>query len=193
MICLKIFLTRSKSKWNFGEVSLLVNDFDSITTELIILIAKNIKRLNIITNHIQKCKKIEEYLYDEFGIMLNISNNKKVSLSKAEIIINIDFPGEIVNKYRIYDKAIILNILEKISIKSKRFNGINASYYKISMPEEYKQERFEDEIIYESLIYKYKHIDVILERATKDKIQIEGLIGNNGIIKEKELNLLTKI
>lgn len=172
---------------------MLVNDFDGITTELIILIAKNIKRLNIITNHIQKCKKIEEYLYDEFGIMLNISNNKKVGLSKAEIIINIDFPEEIINKYRIYDKAIILNILGKISIKSKRFNGINASYYKINMPEEYKLDKFEYEIIYESLIYKYKHIDVISEQVTKDKIEIEGLIGNNGIIKEKELNLLTKI
>lgn len=186
-------MIKVRSKWSFGEVSLLVNDFDGITTELIILIAKNIKRLNITTNHIEKCKKIEEYLYDEFGIMLNISNNKKVGLSKAEVIINIDFPEEIVNKYRIYDKAIILNILEKISIKSKRFNGINASYYKISIPEEYKLEKFEDEIIYESLIYKYKHIDIILETITKDKIEIAGLIGNNGIIKEKELNVLTKI
>lgn len=164
---------------------MLVNDFDGITTELIILIAKSIKRLNIITNHIERCKKIEEYLYDEFGIMLNISNNKKVGLSKAEIIINIDFPEEIVNKYRIYDKAIILNILEKISIKSKRFNGINASYYKIDMQEEYKLDKFEDEIIYESLIYKYNHLDNILDIIMKDKIQIEGLIGNNGIITEE--------
>ena len=113
------------------------------------------------------------------------SNNKKVSLSKAEVIINIDFPEEILNKYRIYDKAIILNILEKISIKSKRFNGINTSYYKIDMPEEYKLDEFEDEIVYESLIYNYKHLDDILNIIIKDKIEIEGLIGNNGIIKEK--------
>ena len=117
--------------------------------------------------------------------MLNISNNKKVSLSKAEVIINIDFPEEILNKYRIYDKAIILNILEKISIKSKRFNGINTSYYKIDMPEEYKLDEFEDEIVYESLIYNYKHLDDILNIIIKDKIEIAGLIGNNGIIQEK--------
>lgn len=172
---------------------MLVNDFDGMTAELIILIANNIKRLNIVTNHIEKCKKIEEYLYNEFGIMLNVSNNKKSSLSKAEIIINIDFPEEIINKYRIYDKAIILNILERIAIKSKRFNGINANYYKIDMPQEYKLDEFEDEIVYESLIYNYKHLDNILDIIVKDKIEIKGLIGNNGIIKEKELNLLTKI
>lgn len=172
---------------------MLVNDFDGVTTEIIILIAKNIKRLNIVTNHIEKCKKIEEYLYNEFGIMLNISNNKKSSLSKSEIIINIDFPQELINKYRIYDKAIILNILEKISIKSKRFNGINANYYKINMSEEYKLDEFDDEIVYESLIYNYKHLDNVVDMIIKDKIEIEGLIGNNGIIKEKELNLLTKI
>lgn len=166
---------------------MLVNDFDGMTAELIILIANNIKRLNIVTNHIEKCKKIEEYLYNEFGIMLNVSNNKKSSLSKAEIIINIDFPEEIINKYRIYDKAIILNILEKVAIKSKRFNGINANYYKIDMPQEYKLDEFEDEIVYESLIYNYKHLDNILDMIVKDKIEIEGLIGNNGIIKEKEL------
>lgn len=164
---------------------MLINDFTDINKEIIIHIAKNIKRLNIITNHIEKCKKIERYLYNEFGIILNISNNKNKSLLKSEIIINMDFTEENLNKYRIYDNAIIININDKISINNKRFNGININYYKIHIPDDYKVESFQEEIIYESLIYgkKYKGIK---KEIVKDKIEIIKLIGNNGVIKESE-------
>lgn len=172
-------------KMEFGEVSLLVNDFTDINKEIIIHIAKNIKRLNIVTNHIEKYKKIEEYLYNEFGIMLNISNNKRRSLLKSEVIINIDFPQELINKYRIYDKAIIVNLSDKINLQSKRFNGINVNYYKIQIPDEYVVKGFKNEIIYESLIYGKKYKDVN-EQLVKDEMEISKLIGNNGTIKENE-------
>lgn len=172
---------------NFGEVSILVNDFTNINIDTIILIANNIRRLNIITNHIDKCKRIENYLYEEFGIMINVSNNKKTSLAKSEIIVNIDFPKEILNKYRIYDKAVIFNVLDKITIESKRFNGINVNYYKISMPDKYEMDEFENEVMYESIIYKYKELDNIRERIEKDKIRIKKLIGENGPIRESEI------
>ena len=175
----------------------MVNDFTDINRDIIIHIAKSIKRLNIITNHIEKCKKIEEYLYKEFGIMLNISNNRRKSLLKSEIIINMDFPEELINKYKIYDNAIIVNIEDKINIQSKRFNGININYYKIQIPDEYGLQGFKNEIIYESLIYgkKYKEIN---EKLLKDEIKINKLIGNNGNITQYEIaklnqsNLLTK-
>ena len=89
---------------------MLINDFTQINIDIIVEIAKSIKRLNIVTNHINKCQKIEEYLYNEFGIILNISNNKRRSLLKAEVIINFDFPEELINKYRIYDKAVIISM-----------------------------------------------------------------------------------
>ena len=169
-----------------GEVSLLINDFTDINKEIIIDIAKNIKRLNIVTNHMERCKKLEQYLYNEFGIILNVLNNKNKSLSESEIIINIDFAEETVNKYRIYDKAIIVNINDNISLKSKRFNGINANYYKIKIMDRNIIEGFRDEVIYESMLYgnTYKFIN---EKITKDKIEINKLIGNNGIITRNEI------
>lgn len=165
----------------------MINDFTNINIDTIILIANNIRRLNIITNHIDKCKRIENYLYEEFGIMINVSNNRKTSLAKSEIIVNIDFPKEILNKYRIYDKAVIFNVLDKITIESKRFNGINVNYYKISMPDKYEMDEFENEVMYESIIYKYKELDNIRERIEKDNIRIKKLIGENGPIRESEI------
>ena len=166
---------------------MLINDFNKINTEIIIEIAKNIKTLNIVTNHIDRCKKIEEYLYNEFGIMISISNNKRKSLLNSEIILNIDFPEELINKYRIYEKSIIINISEKIKLISKRFNGININYYKINIPEKYKIYNFKDEIIYESIIFKIYKLEDIMKKIKKDKIKIKKLIGNNGVISEKEI------
>ncbi len=166
---------------------MLINDFDKIDTEIIIEIAKNIKTLNIVTNHIDDCKKTEEYLYSEFGIILNISNNKRKSLLNSKIILNLDFPEELVNKYRIYEKSIIINISGKIKIFSKRFSGININYYKIKIPEKYKINNFKDEIVYESTILETDDFKDIASKIKKDKIKIKKLIGNNGIINEKEI------
>ena len=116
--------------------------------------------------------------------MLNISNSKRRSLLKAEVIINIDFPEELVNKYRIYDRSIIINLNNKINIISKRFKGANIDYYKIKMPEEHKLEGFKDEIIYESLIYQINSFERIKEKIEKDKIQIDGFTGKNTESKE---------
>ena len=144
-------------------------------------IAKNIKTLNIITNDISTCNKLEEYLYNEYGIMLNIANNKRKSLLNAELILNIDFPEELINKYKICKNAIIINFEDKIKINSKRFEGININYYKIAIPSKY-------ELIYESIIlHQNNDFKNIMEKLKKEKIKIKKLIGNNGLINEKEI------
>lgn len=168
-----------------SEITILVNEFSEINKNLIIDIAKDVKGLKIITNNIGKCKEIENYLYNEFGILINISNNKKTSLLNSEIILNFDFPEEILNQYNIYNKAIIINLLERISIKNKKFNGININYLKINIPKQYRMEEFKNEEIYESLIYK-RDFYTIKKITTEDKIKIIRLIGNNGTIRESE-------
>lgn len=105
------------------EIWITVNDIDIVTQNIIYKFAKEIKRVNIITNHIRKFKKIEEKLYEEDGIMITVTNNRRKSLLKAGIILNIDFPKEVLNQFAIYDQAIIINLEGNMSIKKKRFCG----------------------------------------------------------------------
>lgn len=91
------------------------------------------------------------------------------------------------NQYNIYDKAVIINVLEKISIYRKRFNGANINYFRIIMPEEYVISEFDNEIVYESIIYQYKELASIRNRIIEDKIKIKKLIGNNGPVQESEI------
>ena len=104
------------------NVSILVNDVEDYVLENIKLIVRKYKRVNIVTNHLEKFKKLEKEIFEKDGIMVTVTNNKKKSLTKSNVILNYDFPTELINKYKIYDEAIILNVKQNVSISSKRFN-----------------------------------------------------------------------
>ena len=126
--------------------------------------------------------------------MVTVSNNKRKSLLKAKIILNIDFPEDVLNKYSINKKAVLVNIEDKININTKSFNGININYYSISENEnvmkKFKSNNiytgFDKNILYESLIYDKVMFHIIKDKINNDNVVIKGLIGNNGIINEKE-------
>lgn len=120
-----------------------------------------------------------------FGIMIRVSNNQKRDLLNSDIVINIDFPKEILKKYQLPNKCVLLNINEEYEMKIKKFCGININYYKIKIPEDCKMEGFKDELIYESYIHN-KPIEEVKKMIKKDKIKINSLIGRNGNIDKNE-------
>lgn len=161
------------------SAAILVNDNSEINRKIIYNVTKYFKQTTIVTNNVRRFFKIEKEL-EESGIPINISNNKKKCLRKKEIIINIDFPKELINKYNIYERAIIINIEENIIISDKKFNGINLNYYELELDEKYnKYEKFDKNIVVESMIIESK-----LEKY--NTLKIKNLIGNRGIINDEE-------
>lgn len=115
-------VNKKKMKKEKLNVSILANDVEDYVLENIKLIVGKYKRVNIVTNHLEKFKKLEKEIFEKDGIMVTVTNNKKKSLTKSNVILNYDFPSELINKYKIYDEAIILNVKQNVSISSKRFN-----------------------------------------------------------------------
>lgn len=173
------------SKIEAGEITILANENDDITIQTITKLAQNIKRLNIITNNIKKFRKTVDYLYNDLGILIKLSNNLKTNLKSTEIIVNIDFPEETINKLDIPNNAIILNAQQNININSKKFAGINIKSWEIEIPSKYKLDKFNKNIIYEASLYKRPAVK-IFEQIQNDNIQIKYLIGVNGIINPME-------
>lgn len=171
------------------EISILTNDVCYINKEIIIELAQKVKTLNIVTNHIEEFKNLEDYLYNEKGIIIKLSNNYKTALSKTNIIINIDFPEEAINKYSIPNKSIIVNMNGGIKIKSKKFNGININDYNIIIPEKYKIEGYDDKFIYESMLLNSEYKKAI-EQILEDKIKIKDLIGEKGVVNNREFDAI---
>ena len=180
------------------KIDILVNDLSDLTYYEIRELAHIVKRLKIITPQINRFKRIEEELYENEGIAIELSNNTKKSLAKSNLIINIDFPSKILNKYKINKKTVIIHVNEKVKIESIGFNGIAINDCKVSFVKSI-QNKFEEEIyndfspniLYESYLYRKDKPENIIEQIVNDIVKIEYLIGNKGRINELEFkNLL---
>ena len=178
------------------EVSIMTNDNSENTMKLLIELAQDIKMLSIVTDDIDRYKAMEEYLLVNMGIVIRTTNNKKRGLLKSNLIINLDFPEDIVNSYSLPKNGIIVNMNEKIAIKSKKFNGINCNSYKIKLSDEEEKyfrennifEDFNENELFESTIFLKRTYEAIKNEINKRKI--EYLIGNNGKISKEEYKKL---
>lgn len=173
------------------ELFILTNNPTKVDENNIIYFAKKFKRINIVTNHINYFKKMENYLDDKLGIAITITNNKRKSLSKAKIIINLDFDEETINSFNINRKAIILNINNKTNITTKLFNGINICDYQIIYKDKFNgviYKKFDKKLLYESTIINKKY-DEVIKQIKDDNVKIVNLVGKNGVINQKEYTL----
>lgn len=184
---IKYICKRTKTSIEKIELSILTNDANKLNKQIIEALSEKVKILNIITNHIDEFKNLEEYMYNEKGIIIKLSNNYKTALKKTNIIINMDFPEEEINKYIIHNECVIININGEIKIKTKKFNGINVNDYNIIIPDKYKIEGFQDKFIYESIILN-KDYKNARKQILEDEIRIKNLIGEKGIINNREFS-----
>lgn len=166
------------------SISILINDLNDIEFENIKILSKEYKNVNVVTNHIEKFKKLKEQLEQE-GIIITITNNKKKSLIKSKIIVNFDFPTELINKYNIEEDAIILNLKNKIKINKKRFNGLNIYDYEIDFRDYNKNTRaicgtYYLKDLYEASLYRKQGFKELRKTIKNDKVIIKKLILNSG-------------
>ena len=169
------------------SLTIFVNDISMNMLENLKIIVKEYKRTNIITNHIQKFKKLEEDFFEEQGIIITVGNNKRKSALKSNIIINVDFPNELINQYNIYDEAIIINLKGNIKINKKRFTGININDYEIDFDnfEEFDYEKemlFDKRDIYEAEFIKNQPFKYSRNDIAKYKVKVTRLFGTNNEI-----------
>ena len=170
------------------EIAITANEITDLLIEMIKILSKQYKKLTIVTNHIEKLRKIEKEIKEKEGILIILSNNKNKSLLKSQVIINMDFNQELINQYKIYEEAIIINAEENIRIDAIRFNGIVINDYEIEIGRK--------EFIWREGIEKYRQRDLIeaelyvrdtykniRKKIQKNNIKIKELYGINGIVK----------
>ena len=184
---LDYILGKKQMKKEETQISILVNDVTENMLANIRKIAKEYKRINIVTNHIQKFRKIEKQILEQDGIMITVGNNKRKGLAKSNLILNVDFPSELINQYNIYENAIIVNLRRNVKIEKKRFNGICINDYEIEFQdrEEFdydKNTKYKASEIYEAQMNKRQPFQEIMKQVEKDRVRIVQLVGMNTIV-----------
>ena len=127
-----------------------------------------------------------------------MNNNYKRSLAKSDIIINLDFTNDDINRYIICPNSCIINISNNtLDIKSNIFKGIICEFYEIFFPNKYIRnllyfKGFNSQILYESFIYKNTSPENIIKELEKDNVKLQSLIGKNGVIRKTEFTKISK-
>lgn len=185
-----------------AEVAILANDLTIEVRKNIEIFANEYKKIRIVTNHIEKFKKIEQEIYEQSGIPIIITNNRRRALTKSKLIINFDFVQETINQYNICENAIIINMSEKVKINKKRFCGIIVTDYEVEFQkvEDNRETEFIDsvdiyikqnqfslkEILEEKIYSKFQNLqnnktfEEIKKIIENSNIKITKLYGING-------------
>lgn len=184
---LDYIVTQKGIKKEETEIAITVNQITDLSIATIKILAKQYKRVTVVTNHIEKLRKIEKEIYDKEGILIVVSNNLKKSLLKTQIILNMDFNKELLNKYRINEEAIIINLEGDMKIEEKRFNGINVNDYEIEVGREeiiwrQNMQNFRTKDLLEAVLYMKDTFDNICSKIRKNKVSIKEIYGINGKI-----------
>lgn len=169
------------------EIAIVTNEITDLSIETIKILSKQYKKLTVVTNHIEKLRKIEKDMYEKEGILIVISNNKKKSLLNSSIILNLDFNKEMLNKYKIKESAIIINLEGNMKIDNKRFNGMIVNDYEIEVEREEiiwreNMQEYRNKDILESILYMKDTYKNICSKIRKNKVKIKELYGINGKI-----------
>lgn len=174
------------NKIELQDVYILTNKYNNYANKIIKMLKEKVKSINIVTKEINKYNNLEEMLSKE-GIIISVANNKRKSLKKAKIIINLDFTKEELKEYVICRNSVIINLTNEKIDNLKSFDGIIVQNVDIELKEIEK-----DWIINNNLKEKFNMVELYestlsIANRNRQEIIISKLYGNNGKIHEKEI------
>lgn len=208
---LEYILNIQKTTMKQEDVFFLIQKDKDLDLQFLSKFVENCKTVNIVTNDIERFKKVQDNLCEKENILISVSNNKAKSLKRARYILNVNFGKKEIEKFKINRDAIIINFGENIQYDNPTFNGININYFQIHMPDEYIEQleqinpldEFDHARLYETILLRKienakkkvtllsreklsRHKNMITDILIDDNIYITGVIGNNGRIHEEE-------
>ena len=177
------------------DLYVFVNQYNIENLNLIDELVNNFKTVNIITSNLSKFKILERK-YESENVLITVSNNKRKSAYRANLIVNIDFTKNDMNNYKINNNAFIINLSNEETIIEKNFNGIIINNFNVDVNENelsYIKEFYGNinpKLFIESIIKSQTQgiqIETLRKCFEQNIIIVKELIGIRGVIDVKEI------
>lgn len=178
-------------KLNNIEVSILTNNDSDFHIENIKLIAPKCKILNVVTNKLRQFQVVEKYVFDEFGNIINVSRNKSKACLRSDIVLNFDYNIDMLEKCNFNKNTILVQFTgEEFDSRIKKV----IMNYKLKFPSKYlkvfeKLKHFDENIIYESFLYRKNSFENTRKILKNDNIYIKYFVGIYGKINFKDIKI----
>lgn len=183
----------TKYKKEKMNIVLLMNEYSLENIDLIELISKEIKQLNVISRNYTKYEKTSDKLFNEYGYVVKLFDEEcEKEFSRANIVINLDFKEEAIQKININRNCVVISLNEKINSLKRGFNGIIVNDLDI-LGYENNDFKYRGLALCEAKIYKPLRKLKDNERIFNgEKYVINGYMGKRGKITEEEFEKIGK-
>lgn len=117
-------------------------------------------------------------MYIDYGIAIQITNNKEKALLNSDIIINYDLNEEKLIEYSFPLSGTIVNIKSKANpsnFKCQVINNYKIDYNKEIIESLDNKEDFDTNVLYESLIFKKDTFSHIKKQLNLDEVILKEL------------------
>ena len=162
------------------EIFICTNNFTNENVQIIKDLASYVKVVNIISSN-RRYVVLEKEL-ERSGIYITVNNNKRTSLKRANIIVNLDFKD--LKNYSISRNLIIIDISKKFNI-DKGFDGIYIKGIKIGTEKVMRvfgeYENFAKEELIEAEMVKIEKYNMVRDYIKINKFEIKEVIGERKI------------
>ena len=166
------------------EIFITVNRYTEENVQIIKDLAYIVKGVNIVSEN-TRYLNLEKELENN-GVYITVNNNKRKSLKRANIVVNLDFKN--FNQYAINRSMIIIDTSQYFNIR-KGFDGIYIKGIKIKTDKimrvfsEY--ENFNKDNLIEAEMIKINKYDDVRKYIEINKFEISEVIGERIIVKEE--------
>ncbi|MBR1802637.1 MAG: hypothetical protein IJ777_01510 [Clostridia bacterium] len=187
-------LQKQQKQTEMEDVYLLMHHNKQDYIDNILFLLHHFKTINIVTDNLKPFQLLAEKIEGEDGIPITVSNNKRKSLKRAQIIVNFDFQEEELKQYVIYRRAILIQAGNNASYENSTFDGIQVHHMDIEASQEIK-ELFEKYYLlgtcslinlYEGILNQKENFLSVRRQLENDQVKVLNLYGKNGIINQKE-------
>lgn len=181
---------------DFRNEDIYVSLCEEIDVNFILDIAERFKSVNIVTNKIKKIRRLTKKLEDNYDLNIAVSNNKRKSLKKSKLLVNVGFDTETMEEFSLNRNCTIVNLSNnKLNLKNS-FHGVIVESIELGYNNRYKsvinERNYNKQDLYESFIYDLSYNEA-KRRAIEDCCYIKSFIGNNNYIIANEFrNNFTK-
>lgn len=173
------------------ELHICVNEFTKDNISIIEELCERVKIINIVTNNINY-RQLEKRLERNEKYIV-VSNNRRKTLKRANLIINIDFLN--FKEYVVNSNSIIINLPENV-VLGKEFDGIciekiNVATNKVMRIFSEMENMNRSELI-EAEIIKFNDYCEIRKMIKLNKLKIMNVYGRRNIIQANEFGILKR-
>ena len=165
-------------KPKLDEIHICTNIFNHENVQIIESLVSRVKVVNIVSKN-QNYYRLERRL-EEKGIFITVSNNKRKSLKKASIVLNLDF--ENFTDYNINRFITLIDVSGNATLP-KGFNGIIIKKIRINTKKIIRVfsdfENFEKEELLEAELVKLGNYEKVRDFISLNKIYVEELYNKN--------------